>query len=613
MTTVAQFRNRKRSLNFNGTDAWADISSVAPSLVGVDYTITAWIKAPAQHHHSIVSINNSSGGNIALFMIYNNSIGLHDGAWHYATETVADGTWHHVGYAYSQSRGEADFFVDGKKVLTAAKSITVSSTDRVSIGQELDSSTAASDFFNGNMRDVAIWTKACTEGEVAHSMGGLGGSEAGLLGYWAMREGEGASLVDSSINGHNGTFNGGLLWDEEDGPTDLLIGGYLEEELEVMVDKGQRDFAVNASTYSILATITLDSKDMSWLEEDNNTAGNSVISIWFNCTDASYAYPTTFEYTRLNNDNGVMFYDIVNYVVSPTAGTFTTGWNYLEIPFSIGDYKSLGSIVWGDMNRLQLYCNRSDGDGTQTISMKDFKIIKKPGFNAQANGNVKGTEIVEDPRPPEDTLKINGFISGDFQDCDLIRRDGDPNLSNSNSTSAGRGWRCALHYAPATDYCEVVDVPNGLEGPRIFRIYDSGGGEWKAFSSNSRTFYTGKWYRTSLYARGINKTGHASVYMPYNSSNTGDIRKSISFSGTDLSTGEWVRRHVIFSPTENASGNFYLYGHHSPGTIEYAGLMIEEFDTQPSGPPPPLQEGQYISSDGIIYIIGGEFVEGVEF
>jgi RHS repeat-associated protein len=103
--------------------------------------------------------------------------------------------------------------------------------------------------------------------------------------------------------------------------------------------------------------------------------------------------------------------------------------------------------------------------------------------------------------------------------------------------------------------------------------------------------------------------------LSYNAAdNEGDqqVTKRVSWSASELAGGEWVRKYVIFRVPSTPNGApywevyAYLYGHYGEGVIEFDDYRIEEFVTQPSGPPPETPGYEYTgkkrdSATGLYY------------
>ena len=158
-------------LTFDGTDDYISIDSVAPLIAGGDFSLEALIKGPTQDHKSIISINTSGGANRALFMVRSASMGIFDGGtWYIGNIDVDDNKWHHVVLSYTRSTKNAVIYVDGEvsKNATTGNQITVSSSDKVSIGMEYDGSSVT-DVFNGKIAVAKVYNKALTAAEVTRN------------------------------------------------------------------------------------------------------------------------------------------------------------------------------------------------------------------------------------------------------------------------------------------------------------------------------------------------------------------------------------------------------------------------------------------------------------
>jgi RHS repeat-associated protein len=207
---------------------------------------------------------------------------------------------------------------------------------------------------------------------------------------------------------------------------------------------------------------------------------------------------------------------------------------------------------------------------------------------------------------------------GSFERCSLQRLYGDPNKTNGqNYLYVGAKWRAAMHHCPADEYCETAASPTAADGAKVGRIYDNGSGQWKAFVLTHIFLTPNKWYRISVKARAVTNLGskYARAYLSYNATdNEGDkqVTKLVTWGASELASGEWVRKYVIFQvpKTPNGAPNWqvsaYLYGHYGKGIIEFDDYRIEEFVTQPSGPPPETPGYEYTgkkrdSSTGLYY------------
>lgn len=77
----------------------------------------------------------------------------------------------------------------------------------------------ASYYWKGLLAEFRIWNQARTQAEIQQNKNSrLMGTEAGLVGYWPLDEGSGATLEDKTANGNHGTIHGNPSWVESEQP-----------------------------------------------------------------------------------------------------------------------------------------------------------------------------------------------------------------------------------------------------------------------------------------------------------------------------------------------------------------------------------------------------------
>ena len=164
-------------IEFDGTNDYINLNSIAPLIAGGDFSLEAIIKGPAQDHKGIIPINTSTGDNRALFLIRNASMGIYDGnTWYIGNIDVDDNNWHHVTLSYTRSTRNAVIYVDGEVSLntTTGNTITVASDDKISVGQEYDGAST-SDHFNGQIPIAKIYNRALTASEIKSNYNAIKG------------------------------------------------------------------------------------------------------------------------------------------------------------------------------------------------------------------------------------------------------------------------------------------------------------------------------------------------------------------------------------------------------------------------------------------------------
>ena len=64
-------------------------------------------------------------------------------------------------------------------------------------------------YYEGDLRDVRVWSRALYDEEIScRASGGEPDDQTGLFGAWSMDEGTGQDVVDSSPSGLDGVIDG---------------------------------------------------------------------------------------------------------------------------------------------------------------------------------------------------------------------------------------------------------------------------------------------------------------------------------------------------------------------------------------------------------------------
>ena len=160
------------ALTFDGTDDYLRADAVAAELANADaYTMSAWVRPTNTDtgQRGIVAFHTGTGGNKNMIFYRNERLAYYDPGIGYqeSTTTYAPGTWHHVVVTVDAS-DNGTLYVDGSAEATFNTAVRPEAGDRFSIGQEWDGTTA-SDFFEGQIDEVRIWTAARTAAEVRAS------------------------------------------------------------------------------------------------------------------------------------------------------------------------------------------------------------------------------------------------------------------------------------------------------------------------------------------------------------------------------------------------------------------------------------------------------------
>ncbi|MBI9083088.1 MAG: DUF4347 domain-containing protein, partial [Desulfobacterales bacterium] len=116
---------------------------------------------------------------------------------------INDGAWHHVAWTWENTAGTSILYVDGVAVQTASIKAghTLAASGTLVFGQEQDAlggGFQANQSFNGALDEVRLWNTVRSQADIQGSMNtALNGSETGLVTYWRMNGGSGATITDS--------------------------------------------------------------------------------------------------------------------------------------------------------------------------------------------------------------------------------------------------------------------------------------------------------------------------------------------------------------------------------------------------------------------------------
>ena len=203
----------------NGSNAYVRTAPLNLSN-GNTLTIEAWIKPNDIITTGFSEIIRQQGGSTPDWLIsfQNNgnllSFGVRNIGGNYLELQVPitptdlmDGNWHHVAGIYDGANKY--LYLDGTQIGTQAQTGNVAFTGvNNGIGANLNSVGTASEFFNGMIDELRIWSVARSGAQINQKLdSALTGAETGLAGYWRFDEGSGTVTYDLSVNGHNATLN----------------------------------------------------------------------------------------------------------------------------------------------------------------------------------------------------------------------------------------------------------------------------------------------------------------------------------------------------------------------------------------------------------------------
>ena len=212
------------ALLFNGTNAY--VTAPAINLTGSNaLTLEAWIKPNTITNTGYMEIIRQQGfGNPDWLLSFQDhgtllSFGLDTTDAYYELQVpinaaeYADGNWHHIAATYDGTNKY--MFKDGVLIGSATNQsgALLFHGTRNGIGASLDAALPPSEFFNGTIDEVRIWSVARSAASINASLySGLDGTEAGLAEYYRFDDGQGTTAADSSPNAQVATLTNNPIW-----------------------------------------------------------------------------------------------------------------------------------------------------------------------------------------------------------------------------------------------------------------------------------------------------------------------------------------------------------------------------------------------------------------
>lgn len=150
--------------------------------------------------------NSEDRNNRMSFYMFALAGGLGDGA--YVEDKVIPGEWMHFVATVDASKN-IKLYKNGvlRNVFLASSLTLANGTAPVRIGR--GASSAGSSYFNGSIDGVKMWSRVLSEAEVKDLYNKNAPVAVGKVGDFAINEGTGTTITDSSTTANNGTLTGG--------------------------------------------------------------------------------------------------------------------------------------------------------------------------------------------------------------------------------------------------------------------------------------------------------------------------------------------------------------------------------------------------------------------
>jgi len=406
-----------------------------------DFTIEFWTKlesVPGTGRYSFVAKADGGNGQTSYEVYHNLSTSTltlfisDDGNGGANTDdgvswSPAAGVWYHVAVAYNTSATEAYFYVNGQLLGTKTsfdQTSIYNGTKDFNIGCTFGNVTTRSNFVDGLLDDVRVWSDIRTQAEIVNNAGKeLVGDEANLVGYWKFNN----DYTDLTSNNNDLTSSGSPTFTTAVAFTEATqISGstYLETNLvsywtmdEVSGTRadshGSNELSDNNTVGSATGKIQLgadferDNSEYLSIADASQTGldftGDMSISCWINLEslpstnqtrDFIAKYNTTgnnrsYIY-RFQDVGGTKMFEVRNSTDGTGANTSIATLNYSD--FSVGTFYHLVFAYSATSGTCAVYVNGSSV-GTITglkTSIYNGSAIFEVGSNGEATATYDG-------------------------------------------------------------------------------------------------------------------------------------------------------------------------------------------------------------------------------
>ncbi|MBN8865474.1 MAG: T9SS type A sorting domain-containing protein [Sphingobacteriales bacterium] len=329
LTCSAQDARWGYQLSFDGTNDYFAANTVSAAVGSNSWTIEFWFRSSrtVTYTESILAFNPSDGtnrieigvgpssGNKMYIYSPNSSPGTL-----YGSAAISTNTWYHVALTFNSGTRAIQLYLNGSTtpdvVRTLPAADVVQSTDKFSLGQEWDNTTA-SGFFAGQLDEVRVWNSVRSNTQlVDNQYRQVPTNSSGLLAYYKMTNNTGTTVTDNTGNGRNGTLVGGTAWQVS--AVTKNANGTVSANQSINEDTQPADITISNYPYTgILWQRSTDNN--TWSGIGGATAGT--------LTGAQMGVLSQTTYYRARLDNGYGTYDYSDVVTATVlTGTLPVHW-----------------------------------------------------------------------------------------------------------------------------------------------------------------------------------------------------------------------------------------------------------------------------------------------
>ena len=381
------------ALDFDGASTWVDLGDLGNLVGGTNsMTFTARVWFDKTTGQAIFGQHTASGNNVFTYGAYGDTnqinVDTSSGAYTYTSgDTISDehGVW--MDLAVTVSGTTATYYKNGVAIGTdtiAARDLYATG-QHFKLGADVDPDLSINDFFSGKMDNVKIYNRALSASEVVN------GSSRGVVAEYNFNEGSGNILHDISGNGHDGTINGTVMWQQQEAATSTKykVDG-------VAYTTSSDTVTINDASGNALATVNLQDKvgttviSNRVIEKTAASSSNTSVASITDVKQEGTQFSKTVEITQVGQDaaSGSLNFN----------GTNT----YIKLD-SLGDVgKDMGSMtiktrIYRDVAKSESFLSRnsSTGGNVEQFGVWNDAYTINNGWYSQENTSPKVGEWID--------------------------------------------------------------------------------------------------------------------------------------------------------------------------------------------------------------------------
>jgi hypothetical protein len=209
---------RGGGLDFDGTGDYVNVGDdatlqVSNGTVSMWFNLESFVNSEADHLGLIEKYYNDADRWLIIVDKTTENIKLYTSSGLTLTSdtVVSENNWYYLTLTFDELDGTKMYIngIEEDSSATNYKLSTVTSTSDIHIGRYTYS--GAMKVFNGTISDTRIYNRALTATEISAMYNGSYVSDSGLVGWWMLND-VGATAVDSSSSGNDGTLEGDPTW-----------------------------------------------------------------------------------------------------------------------------------------------------------------------------------------------------------------------------------------------------------------------------------------------------------------------------------------------------------------------------------------------------------------